>query len=62
TETVLHIPITKGEGGTTKDCIVLCNQVKAVDKVRLTEKRGNLEATTMNKLDHGLRELLGLYK
>lgn len=57
---VLHIAIKKGEGGSTKDSIVLCDQVKAVDEARLMEKRGNLNAETMHKIDEGLREVLGL--
>ncbi len=61
TATILHIPIAKGEGGTTKDSIVLCNQVKAVDKVRLMERMGTLTLETMSKLDSGLRALLSLY-
>lgn len=57
---LIHIPIPKGEGGTTKDCIVLCEQVKAVDEERLVEKRGNLKAETMHKIDSGLRDVLSL--
>ena len=59
--TIFHIPVARGEGGTTKDCVVLCNQVKAVDKVRLMERMGNLSPGTMSTIDAGLRALLGLY-
>jgi mRNA interferase MazF len=58
---IIHIPISRGEGGSTKDCIVLCDQVKAVDQGRLMEKRGNLHKNTMQKIDKGLREILVLY-
>jgi mRNA-degrading endonuclease toxin of MazEF toxin-antitoxin module len=57
---IIHISITKGEGGTTKDCIVLCEQVKAVDEERLVEKRGNLKADTMHKIDVGLKTAMSL--
>lgn len=57
---IIHIAIRKGEGGSTKDCIVLCEQVKAVDEDRLVEKRGNLGAETMHKIDNGLRQVLSL--
>ncbi|MGA9405832.1 MAG: type II toxin-antitoxin system PemK/MazF family toxin [Bacteroidota bacterium] len=57
---VIHILIRKGEGGTTKDSIVLCEQVKAVDEGRLVEKRGNLNASIMHKIDVGLRTALSL--
>lgn len=61
TSTIFHIPIAKGEGGASKDSIVLCNQVKAVDKLRLLERRGQLHPGTMGKIDAGLRALLNLY-
>ena len=61
TATILHIPIAKGEGGTTKDSMVLCNQVKAVDKVRLMERMGSLNPEAMSRIDTGLRSLLSLY-
>ena len=61
TATILHIPLAKGEGGTTKDSIILCNQVKAVDKVRLMERMGSLKPETMAAIDRGLRALLSLY-
>ncbi len=57
---LIHIAILKGEGGSTKDCIVLCEQVKAVDEERLIEKRGNLSAGIMHKIDNGLRQVLSL--
>jgi len=61
TATILHIPLAKGEGGTTKDSMVLCNQVKAVDKVRLMERTGSLKPETTAAIDRGLRALLSLY-
>jgi len=56
---LIHILVTKGEGGMTKDSIILCDQVKAVDKLRLVEKRGNLNSATMRKVDDGLKAVLG---
>jgi mRNA interferase MazF len=58
---LIHIAVGRGEGGTTKDSIVLCEQIKAVDQERLTEKRGNLKGETMQKIDKGLRAVLNLY-
>jgi mRNA interferase MazF len=57
---IIHILAQKGEGGLTKDSIVLCEQVKAVDQERLLEKLGNLEAETMRKIDAGLKTVLNL--
>lgn len=55
----IHIAISKGDGGTTKDSIVLCDQIKAVDQARLVEKRGNLKAEDMRRIDAGIRLVLG---
>jgi mRNA interferase MazF len=57
---IIHIALPRGEGGATKDSIVLCDQVKSVDEERLVAKRGNLNAETMHKIDQGLREVLSL--
>lgn len=57
---VIHIAVERGEGGATKGSVVLCEQVKAVDQARVIEKRGNLNAETMRKIDKGLRSVLNL--
>ena len=62
TPDVIHLAVTEKEGGLEKASIVLCDQVKAVDQVRLVEKKGNLDAGTMKKIDIGLRLLLNLHK
>ncbi len=61
TADLIHIAVNKGQGGTIKDSIVLCDQVKAVDQERLMAKRGNLDAVTMQKIDKGLKSVLSLY-
>ena len=58
---LIHITVAKGEGGCTKDSIVLCDQVKAVDQGRLMEKRGHLNAETMQRIDKGLKSILTLF-
>jgi mRNA interferase MazF len=62
TPDVIHVAVKEKEGGLEKDSIVLCDQVKAVDQIRLVEKKGNLDADTMKKIDIGLRLLLNLHK
>ena len=57
---VIHIEIKNGEGGATKECVALCDQVKAVDQGRLMEKLGNLKADTMQRIDKGLKEVMNL--
>ena len=58
---LIHIAVARGEGGASKDSIVLCDQVKAVDQGRLIEKNGNLKVETMRKIDKGLRSILDLH-
>ncbi|MGB2870087.1 MAG: type II toxin-antitoxin system PemK/MazF family toxin [Bacteroidota bacterium] len=60
TADVIHVLAKSGDGGLTKDSIILCDQVKAVDQLRLTGKLGNLPAETMKKIDRGLRAVLNL--
>ena len=57
---ILHVYVSMKEGGLTKDSIALCNQVKAVDQTRIDTKLGNLQKTTMEKIDKGLRQVLAL--
>jgi len=57
---IIHIALRKGEGGCTKDSLVLCDQVKSVDEDRLVEKRGNVMVDVMQKIDIGLRQVLSL--
>lgn len=61
TADLIHIAVAKGEGGTTKDSIVLCDQVKAIDQLRIVEKRGSLNREAMQKIDRGLRAILALH-
>jgi mRNA interferase MazF len=56
---IIHIAVPRGEAGLTKDSIVLCDQVKAVDQARLMKKMGNLSADPMQKIDKGLKAILG---
>jgi mRNA interferase MazF len=56
----IHIPLAKGEGGLQKDCIAHCGQVRAVDKERLKEKRGDLLPSTMESIAKGLRLAMSL--
>ncbi len=58
-EDILNVLIRRKEGGTSKDSIALCLQVKAVDEERLDTKLGNLDAATMQKIDLGLRRIFG---
>lgn len=43
-----------------KNGIAVCDQIRAVDKTRLTKFIGSLSHSDLNKLDDGLRQILSL--
>ena|SRR3972149_1993309 len=55
-QAVLRAP----EGGLGRDSIALCEQVRALPKVRLLRKRGQLSAGAMDVLDRALAITLDL--
>lgn len=57
---IIHIAVSRKEGGVSKDSIALCDQVKAVDQERLDTKIGTVHASTMQSIDDGLRLVLAL--
>ncbi len=52
--------VPKGDGGTTKDSYVLCNQIRSVDEARLGTIHGKLTRQTMRRIDDALRISLAL--
>ncbi|MGH9696316.1 MAG: type II toxin-antitoxin system PemK/MazF family toxin [Bryobacteraceae bacterium] len=56
----IHVPVTAGEGGFSKPSMVLCDQIRAVDKSRLVRSLGRLSSSTMGKLDAALKISLAL--
>jgi len=57
---VVSIAVARGVGGLTKDSLVRCNQIRAVDKERVLEHLGSLPAAVMEQVDAGLRTILDL--
>jgi mRNA interferase MazF len=57
---ILHVDVPRKEGGLSKDSLALCDQVKAIDQMRIDQKLGNLQPDTMAKIDKGLRQVLAL--
>ena len=49
-----------GVVGLDKKSMVLAEQIRTVDKTRLLKKRGRLDEPTMNRVDRGLKNSLGL--
>ncbi|HBT81729.1 PemK family transcriptional regulator [Candidatus Giovannonibacteria bacterium RIFCSPHIGHO2_01_FULL_48_47] len=58
TEIIIRAP----EGGLKNDSIVLLNQIRSVDKLRLIKRTGILTPDTMRRVDLALQISLGLVK
>jgi mRNA interferase MazF len=56
----IHVPVAAGEGGFSKPSVVLCDQIRVVDKSRLVRTLGHLSSSTMEKVDAALKISLGL--
>jgi mRNA interferase MazF len=55
-----HVLVRKGEGGLSKDSIILCEQIRTVDEKRFLRHCGLLTAAAMEKVDQALKISLGL--
>lgn len=55
-----HIQVNAQGCGLAKDSIVLLEQVRTLDKQRLKERMGVLEASDMGKVNHALSVSFGL--
>ena len=55
-----EVYIEPPEGGLTKPCVILLNQIRTVDKSRLGKKLGVLNRETMRRVDQALEISLGL--
>lgn len=58
TEVLIQAP----EGGLSIDSVVLLNQIRSVDKRRLSGRLGSLKPETMDQVDRALEISLGLVK
>lgn len=56
----LYVHVKKGDGGTTKDSYVLCDQIRSVDQRRFRNVYGVLSPETMTRIDTALLISLGL--
>ena len=55
-----HINVKAGKCGLDKDSIILVEQVRTLDKIRLKEKIGTLDDVTMEKVKNALRISLNI--
>jgi mRNA interferase MazF len=56
----IYVLVKKGDGGTTKDSYVLCDQIRTVDQRRFRAVFGLLSAEAMSRVDSALLISLGL--
>lgn len=57
---LVHIPIGKGEGGVNIKCFALCDQIRTISKARVIGSIGNLDNNKMNIIDEGIKIHLDL--
>lgn len=56
----IYIWVKQGEGGTTKDSYILCDQIRTVDQRRFRKIYGALTPETMEAVNRALKVSLGL--
>ncbi len=57
---VIRIPVAAGTGGTTKDSMILCDQLRVIDRLRIVGEIGTLPPELMQRVNAGLRVILDL--
>ncbi len=55
-----HVKIAAGIGGLTKDSVLLCEQIRVIDRKRLVRKLGNIGEENLLKVGVTLKVILGL--
>lgn len=55
-----HIELSSPKCGLTKDSVVLLEQIRTLDKSRLRERMGKLDAQTMGAVDSAIAVSFGL--
>lgn len=55
-----HIDVPSVSSGLTKDSVILLEQIRTIDKKRLKEKMGHLDADTMHHVNDAIQVSFGL--
>lgn len=55
-----HVLIPAGVGGLDRDSVVLCEQIRVIDKRRIVRVLGHLDDPHMEEVARALRTILGL--
>lgn len=57
-----HVLIPAGVGGLNQDSVVLCEQIRVIDKSRVIRTLGRLEDSYMRQIADALSAILGLFQ
>ena len=57
-----HVWIDKGEGGLTKDSVIQCEQIRTIDKRRITRKLGTVNSSCLQKVEEAIKITLAFEK
>lgn len=57
-----HVEVEAGQFGLTKDSVVLCEQIRTVDKSRLKEKLGEVSDEVISKIEEAIETSINLGK
>lgn len=55
-----HIDVLGNQVGLLKDSVILLEQIRTIDKVRLKEKMGHLDSEKMNEVNNAINISFGL--
>ncbi len=55
-----HVVVPAGVGGLTQDSVVLCEQIRVIDKRRIIKVLGHLDDPYMQQIAKALSAILGL--
>ena len=55
-----HVRIPAGVGGLAEQSVLLCEQIRVIDKRRLVRRTGNIEEEDLRKVGVALKLILGL--
>jgi mRNA interferase MazF len=55
-----HALISSGSGGLRQDSVALCEQIRVIDKRRITKVLGHLDESDLEKIEKALGVILGL--
>lgn len=56
----LHVLVPSGQAGTSKQSVILCDQIRVIDKSRIVKSLGHLSGPLMREVDAALKISLGL--